>query len=318
LATHAAVRAASPTLLVLNKGDQTLVTVDASTLKVTSSYPSGPDPHEVIASSDGKTAYITNYTQGNTISVVDLVAKRVMAPIDLGGLLRPHGLAFAGGKLYFTVEGSKSVARYDPATRKIDLVVGTGQDDTHMILLTSDLKQMITTNIGSASVSFIDQVTVTRGGSATDWRVSNVPAGRGAEGYDLSPNGKELWVCNAGDATVSIIDAVNKKPITTVNVPVRMGNRLKFTPDGHYVFISDIRGREVLVLDAAARKEAKRIAVEAENAAGLLMEPNGNRAFVSVGAHNAVAVIDTKSLTLSGWIESGPAPDGLAWATAVQ
>jgi DNA-binding beta-propeller fold protein YncE len=319
LATHAAVRAASPTLLVLNKGNQTLVTVDPATLKVTGSYPSGPDPHEVIASSDGKTAYITNYTQGNTISVVDLVAKKVLAPIDLGGLLRPHGLAFAGGKLYFTAEGSKSVARYDPAARKIDLVVGTGQDGTHMVLLTSDLKQMITTNIGSASVSFIDQVTISRGGgSATDWRVSNVPAGRGAEGYDLSPNGKELWVCNAADRTVSIIDAVNKKPITTLNVPVNMGNRLKFTPDGKYVFISDIRGREVLVLDAAARKEAKRIPVEAENAAGLLMEPNGNRAFVSVGAHNAVAVIDTKALTLTGWVESGPGPDGVAWAPAAQ
>src|SRR5579864_7521304 len=100
LATGVPVGAASSTLLVLNKGNLTLVTVDPTTLKVTGSYPSGPDPHEVIASSDGQTAYVTNYTQGNTISVIDLAAKKRLPPIELGGLARPHGLAFAGGKLY--------------------------------------------------------------------------------------------------------------------------------------------------------------------------------------------------------------------------
>jgi YVTN family beta-propeller protein len=314
LASHDAVRAASPTLLVLNKGNLTLVTVDPATLKVTGSYPSGPDPHEVIASSDGRTAYITNYTQGNTISVVDLVAKKVLRPIELGGLSRPHGLAFADGKLYFTVEGSKAVARYDPAAQKIDWVMGTGQDRTHMIILSSDLKQMITTNVGSASVSLIDQVSVQSGrGSVADWRITNVPAGRGAEGFDLSPSGKELWVCNAQDATVSIIDPVGKKPIATLNVPFKGGNRLKFTPDGKYVFITDARGRELFVLDVAARKEAKRIPQEGDLATGLLMDPHGGRAFASVGSRNAVAVIDTKTLTVTGWIESGPGPDGLAW-----
>jgi len=48
-------------LLVLNKEDLTLMTVDPQTLKVTGKYPAGPNPHEVIASADGKTAYISNY-----------------------------------------------------------------------------------------------------------------------------------------------------------------------------------------------------------------------------------------------------------------
>ena len=72
--------------------------------------PSGPDPHEVVASADGRVAYISNYNQGNgaanTISVVDLVAQKALPPIDLGALSRPHGLTLAGGKLYFHSESS--------------------------------------------------------------------------------------------------------------------------------------------------------------------------------------------------------------------
>src|SRR6267154_4496166 len=83
-------------LLVLNKGDNTLATVDAATLQVKGHVPSGPDPHEVVASADGRLAYITNYNQGNgaanTISVVDVAGIKAMPPVDLGALSRPHGL----------------------------------------------------------------------------------------------------------------------------------------------------------------------------------------------------------------------------------
>jgi YVTN family beta-propeller protein len=143
-----------------------------------------------------------------------------------------------------------------------------------------------------------------------------VAAGRGAEGNDLSPDGKELWVANAQDGSVSIIDPIGKKSLQTLSVPVKMGNRLKFTRDGKYVLISDLRANELLVLDAATRKEVKRIdmGAGATMMAGLLMDPNGSRAYVSVGSLNYVGVIDLKTLTIAGRIESGPGPDGLAWA----
>ena len=69
----------SPALLVLSKGDKTLAIVDPSTLKVVARMPSGPDPHEVIASSDGKFAYISNYGGGayNTLTIVDLLQKLI-------------------------------------------------------------------------------------------------------------------------------------------------------------------------------------------------------------------------------------------------
>ncbi len=51
-------------LLVLSKHDQTLAIVDPSSLKVIARVTVGSDPHEVIASTDGKVAYVSNYGSG--------------------------------------------------------------------------------------------------------------------------------------------------------------------------------------------------------------------------------------------------------------
>src|SRR5580700_3000674 len=146
-------------LLVLSKSDHTLAIVDPSSLKVIARMPSGPDPHEVVASADGKVAYISNYGSGayNTITVVDLVAQKTTGTIDLGALNGPHGLVFVGGKLWFTAEGAKVVGSIDPATQKVDLVLGTGQDRTHMVYVTEDLKRIITSDVASTTMTIIDK-----------------------------------------------------------------------------------------------------------------------------------------------------------------
>ena len=67
-------------LLALSKSDQTLSIVDPATNKVIARMRSGPDPHEVVASSDGKLAFISNYGGGtnNTITIVDLIAQKTV------------------------------------------------------------------------------------------------------------------------------------------------------------------------------------------------------------------------------------------------
>jgi DNA-binding beta-propeller fold protein YncE len=340
-ALTATAASAADLLLAINKGDNTLAIVDAATLKVLGTAPTGPDPHEVVASADGKLAYITNYNAGNgfanSLSVVDLVAMKALPPIDLGALGRPHGIAIADGKVYFTAEGAKVVGRYDPATRRVDWVIGTGQDRTHMVIVSSDQKTLFTTNVASATVSILEQFTVTRRGgappgapppgtaargtggrgangappAATDWRLTVVPVGPGAEGFDLSPDGRELWVANAQGGSISIIN-VAKKAAETLSVRFRSANRLKFTPDGKYALISDLGGTEVIVMDAATRQEVKRIDVGG-GAAGIQMSPDGSRAFAAVGSLNGVAIIDLKTLLMTSRIATGPGPDGLAW-----
>src|SRR5881398_187832 len=131
------------TLLVLSKADQTLAIVDPTTLAVVARVPAGPDPHEVIAAADGRIAYVSNHGFGayHTLTPVDLVRQEALPFIDLGALAGPHGLAVAGGKIWFTAEGAKVIGRYDPEARAVDWVLGTGQERTHMLVVFGDGKR---------------------------------------------------------------------------------------------------------------------------------------------------------------------------------
>jgi YVTN family beta-propeller protein len=337
------------TLLVLAKGDKTLSIVDPASLKILARVPVGNDPHEVIASSDGKTAYVSNYGFGayNTLAVVDLVGQKALASIDLGPLRGPHGLTFVGGKTWFTAEGAKVIGRYDPSTHKIDFVLGTGQNRTHMIYVSPDLQRIVTTNVSSGTVSLIEKhITGSVAGSfdrrppdvpppsaagqhapgpppgpppgphgvpGGDWDETLIPVGRGSEGFDVSPDGKEIWVANAEAGSVAIIDVASKQVKQTLEVAVRGANRLKFTPDGTRVLISTLAGPDLTILAAASRTVERRLPV-GHGAAGILMQPDGARAFVACSPDGYVAIIDLKTLAMTGRIPIGHDPDGLAWA----
>ena len=309
----------SKALLVLSKGDKTLSIVDPSSLKVIARMPSGPDPHEVVASTDGKFAYISNYGGGayNTLTVVDLVEQKTLPAIDLGPLRGPHGLFFAGGKVWFTAEAAKAIGSYDPQTKKIDWVLGTGQNGTHMIFVSDDLKRIFTSNISSATMTIIDKSSDGgrggRGSPLGDWSETVVPVGKGAEGFDVAPNGKEIWAANAQDGTISILDAASRKVVQTLAANVGGANRLKFTPDGKLVFVSSLRSADLAIFDAASRGEMKRVRI-GRGAAGIQMHPDGSRAYVACTPDDYVAIVDLKKLEVSGHIEAGKQPDGLAWA----
>jgi YVTN family beta-propeller protein len=316
-------------LLILAKRDSVLLIVDPSSLRVIARVLVGNDPHEVIASADGKTAYVSNYGSGayNTLAVVDLVTQKALPSVDLGPLRGPHGLTFVDGKVWFTAERAKAIGSYDPDAKSVDWILGTGQDRTHMIYVSPDMKLIVTTNVSSGTVSMIEHrraeggpgVGATPAGRPIrvpegDWNETVVRVGSGSEGFDVSPNGKEIWVGNAGDGTVSIIDLAAKQVSQTLAADVSGANRLKFTPNGRLVLISSLRGSEVTVIDAATRKTIKRIAV-GHGAAGIVMQPDGARAFVACSPDGYIAVINLHSLEVAGHIEAGHDPDGLAWAT---
>jgi YVTN family beta-propeller protein len=137
--------------------------------------------------------------------------------------------------------------------------------------------------------------------------------GNGSEGFDLSPDGREIWVANGDDGTISVIDYGARKIVATLQAKLPGANRLKFTLDGKRVLMSTLQGTDLLVLDATTRKEIKRI-VLGDGAAGIEMDPNGKRAFVASTIGSYVAVIDLDTLTVSSKIDAGPLPDGMAWA----
>lgn len=327
-------------LLALSKQNHTLSIVDPGSMTIVATVPVGDDPHEVVASTDGRTAYVSNYGFGrfHTLAVIDLVEQKQLPFIDLGALKGPHGLDFVDGKVWFTAEAAKAIGSYDPATKKVDWIMGTGQDRTHMVYVFPDAKRILTTNVNAATVSILDKVNRPAGmppgpppgmppngnggpppgmrmgpppgPPGGDWEETVIPVGHGSEGFDVSPDGKEAWVANAQDGTISVIDLGSKKVVATLQADVPGANRLKFTPDGKYVLVSP--GSALVVLDATTRTMVHRLS-DIHASGGILMQPDGTRAYVACGRDGYVAAVDLKAWKMVGKVNVA-GPDGLAWA----
>ncbi len=335
-------------LLVLSKQDHMLAIVDPAGLQVITRIPVGDDPHEIVASSDGRTAYVSNYGFGafHTLTAIDLVGQKPQGIIDLGALRGPHGLYFTQGKVWFTAEAAKAIGSFDPQSGKIDWMMGTGQNRTHMIYVFPDAKKIVTTNVNSATVTILEKTegaagmppggppppagqqpwqgsgvpppgTPTRPGGPPpgppggDWNETVIQVGRGSEGFDVLPDRTRAWIANSWDGTVSIVNLDSKAVTTTLKADARGANRLKFTPDGKLALLS--AGPELVVIDVATQREVKRIVV-GHGSGGILVQPDGARAFVACSGDNYVAIVDLKSLTVTGQLKVGGNPDGMAWA----
>ncbi len=302
---------AKPVLVALNKAESTLAIIEPNAMKVLRKVKTGDNPHEVVLSADGKTAFVANYgaqTPGSSLSIIDTAKRKQVRRVDLKPLMRPHGLQVIGGKLYFTAETNRVIARYDPVANKIDWLMGTGQNGSHMIVGTGDQKKFYTANVGSDSVTAFEFANVPPAGS----KVTHIPIGKQPEAIDLSPDGKEIWAGLNVEGAIDIVDTAAGKWKEKINVGGRP-YRVRFTPDGKYVVNSMIDAKELLIIDAATRKEVKRIKLESVPL-GIVFSADSKIAFVSVVEPDSVLKVNLESGTILGRVDTGKAPDGIAVA----
>lgn len=295
-------------LLVLNKADNEIAIVDPETMQVTGKIPTGIAPHEIAVSADGRTAYVANYGNqqpGNSLSVIDVATQKELRKVDLGPLLRPHGIVEHLGNIYFTAEGSRSVGRYNVSAGKVDWLIGTGQAVTHMLVVNAG--KIYTANIAEGTITFIDA-----SNPAVPQAMKHIAVGKGPEGIDFSPDGSTLWVATREDGNLHAIDTATN----TIRKTIRAGNfpiRVKVTPDGKRVLVSNAVGGDVAVFDAASYQEVKRIPI-GEQPIGILITPDGKWAFIAASQSGKVIRLDLRQLEIAGQVQPGNVPDGLGWS----
>ena len=297
-------------VLVLNKNEATMTIFDADSMTALGKVGVGDGPHEVVTSQDGKTAFVAKYggrTPGSSISVNDLKSMKETRRVDLSPLIRAHGIQEINGKIYFSAEASRAIARYDPTTNKVDWIMGTGQNASHMVVGSSDEKRFYTANIASNSVTMFELQAAPPSGS----KITQIPVGNQPEAIDLSPDGKEVWVGLNSEAKVEVIDTTQKKAVKKIDVGARP-YRVKFTPDGKYVFATLIFGKkEIVVIDAKTHEVTRRILMESE-AWGIIFSKDSKFAFVTAARDNLVYKIDLEKFEVVGKAETGSVPDGIA------
>src|SRR5262245_13891047 len=317
-AVDASAAAAADLLIVLNKSDHEAVLVNTKTLETVAHIPTGQGPHEVAVSPDARTAFVANYGMfgvfregqrqdhpGNTLSVIDLARRAVRDTFDLGEFTRPHGMwvSHDGERMWVTCEGAQSGLELDARSGAIGKVWKTGQDVSHMLVPTPDEKKLYISNIRSGSVTVIDR---------DHDRVTSLPTGEGAEGIDVTPDGREVWVTNRGAHTVAVISTADDSVITRFESGGQMPIRVKFTPDGKEAWVSNARCNSVTVFDAHARRLIATIEVGAVPI-GIQMTPDGKQAFIANTNDDRVTVLSIRGRKVEGSFRPGNEPDGMAW-----
>jgi YVTN family beta-propeller protein len=308
------------TVVVLCKSDFQVVLVDPATEKVLAKLPTGRGPHEVAVSPDGRTAYVSNFGRysvypagdtlhdkaGNTITVVDLVDRKVKSTFDLGTHTGPHGMVVShDGKLvWLTTETPQAVLEMDSATGKILHVWNTTQERSHMIVTTPKETKFYVTNTVSGSVTVIDRST----GEA-----KVIVTGPGTEGIAISPDGKEVWAASRADAKISVIATATDTIVASFPSGGKSPKRLDFTPDGSQVWVTNSGSSETTVFDARARELLASIATS-KDPSGVSISPDGRHAYVTNSNANLLTFVDVATRKVLDTMQIGTDPDGVAWS----
>ena len=315
--TNASTTSAGGLLLVANKGDHTLGIIDpVAGRQVATVEESGVTGHEVIASPDGRTAYVPIYgdsgvgrpgTDGQTMDVIDITSRRRVATIDFGRAERPHCPQFGpDGRLYVTTEITNTITVVDPKTNQIVDRIPTGQPESHMLVLTRDGKRAYTSNVHVGTVSAIDL--------AARKVTAVIPVSSYAQRIALSVDDGLVFTADQTEPRLAVIDTKTNQRKQWVALPgIAYGTAP--TPDGRWLVIAILGANKVGLLDLQTMQLARTIDVP-KAPQEVVVRPDGGVAYVSCDASKKVAVIDLVAQKLDKLIDAGPLADGLAWAGA--
>ncbi len=319
-ATFQIARAASaPGLLVVaNKGDQSLGIVDTqSGREVATVAEDGITGHEVIASPDGRFAYVPIYgnsgvgkpgTDGQKVDVIDIAARKITGSIDFGHAVRPHCPKFGprNGLLYITTELDNTVSIIDPRTLKIIGAVPTGQAESHMLAITRDGRRGYTANVGPGTVSVLDL--------EARKTIAVIPVSGQTQRIALSIDDRLAFTSDQTKPQLAVIDTATNKVKTWVPLPAP-GYGTAPTPDGRWLVVAVSKANKVAVVDLRTMQVAHTVDVPSAPQE-VLVSPDGKTAYVSCDASHKIAAIDTATWKVDKLIDAGKGTDGLAWAMA--
>ena len=304
------------TLLVVEKGAQSLALVDPVSGQKTISIPvGGMTAHEVAASLDGRFAYAPIYgnsgvgkpgTDGSKMAVIDIDAKKLTATLDFGHGVRPH-LPVTGpkdGLIYVTTELDQSVTIIDPKTLTIIGKIPTGQPESHMLALSHDGRYGYTANVGPGTVSVLDL--------KAKKTVAIIPVSGQVQRISVSMDDRYVFTSDQTAPRLAVIDASTHKLKQWIDLPA-LGYGSTPTPDGHWLLIALPGANKIAVIDLQRMKLSRTIDVP-KGPQAVLVPPSGKAAYVSCQESNQVAEVDLSSWKMTRLIDTGSETDGMAWA----
>ena len=303
-------------LVAANKGDATLGIIDtAAGRQVATVAEGGFTGHEVIASPDGKTAYVPIYgnsgvgkpgTDGSKMVAIDIASRKIVGEVDFGHGVRPHCVQVGpkDGMLYVSTELDRAVTIVDPKTLKVVGSAPTGQAESHMFVIDHAGRRAYTANVGPGTVSVLDL--------AGRKVLKVIPISANTQRIAISTDDRWVFTADQTKPRLAVVSTAAEAVERWVELP-GIGYGMAATPDGKWLVVALIGANQVAVVDMKLLKVVKTVAVPA-SPQEVLVRPDGRMVYVSCDASAKVAAIRTGDWVVEGLIGAGKGVDGLAWA----
>jgi YVTN family beta-propeller protein len=310
------------TLLVANRAGGSISLIDFPTRAEVARLPIGPViPHEVAVSPDGRLALTAEYgpenRHGQHVVLINIPEARVLGRLDLGPKSRPHSVLFHpdGRHAVATMQSSDRIAVIDLQAMKVVRTLPTGGREGHMVRLSPDGSRAYVTSRGAEgtlSVIFLNE----------DRAPVVIRTGRGAEGIAVTPDGREVWVPNRHEETISVVDTASLTVVATLPSRLAAGrveigaNGLAIVPNGgagrivsQYLRLYDVKARKMMA------EVPLRDGTPQDGNFGVLIR--GDVAFVSdPDLTSTIRMFDLRAFGKAKpeVLATTATPDGLAWS----
>ena len=207
------------------------------------SIPVGSHPAHVVSDLAGDYAFVTN-AGDDTISIVDLEARQVVATVETGHY--PHGLRLSpdGGELYVANVLDGSVSVIDVAAREEVARIPVGD---------APVQVGFTPNGEQVYVSLRDENRVAVIDTASRSVIDHVAVGRLPIQVHATPDGSLMLVANEGsqaepDNRISVIDTATRQVVTTHEVGMG-AHGVSVDDSSRFAFITNIHDNSLSVID---------------------------------------------------------------------
>lgn len=228
-------------------------------------------------------------------------------------------LPAAADRVYTADQNTNTISVFSPSTNTLlgQIKLGNARPDVlsplyrgeinvHGLGFSPDHKTIVAIANGSNSVTFID--------TATNKVKGRTYVGRSPHEGFFTADGKEVWVVVRGEDYISVIDPATFREMRRIQTDLGPG-MVQFHPDGKLAFVVSSFTPTVDVIDVRTYQVVKRIPVASPFSPFLQFTPDFHEMWMTHKDVGKVTRIDTRTLAVTGVIDTGFISNHLAFAS---
>ena len=197
----------------------------------------------------------------------------------------------AKGTAYVSSEKDEALTLIDLATLSVKGTIPTCKRGRH-VQLTPDGKIMVACTDSNAA-DVIDP--------ATGKSLRRIPLGDEPEAFDISPDGKTIYVSNEDEGEVSFVDALTGKTLQSIKVG-KEPEGVKVSVDGKTLYVTSEVASLVHVIDVASGKIVKNVKV-GTRPRRMAITPDGKELWVTNELDASVSIVNTADHTVAATLK---------------